>query len=296
MIVTCPSCETHFAVSDAALASGGRTLRCGRCGHKWHQFPAGTTAPPPPSPTPAEEIPLEMPPADAAEADGDAMESEDKPFDFDPKGGDAVPFDLGPAMEQEAPGEAGEAVKKEEEDPFAKIAELMMQTSPDPIPDMFSVGGGDGKPKKRGIAGLIVLVVAVVLAGLGGALFFLQDKVIDTFPATARVYERLGIHKEVVGAGLAFSQYQSERLSQDGNEVLVVRGVISNTTDQARSIPLLRLVLYEDQTPLQERVISPPQSSLDPKAGVGFRITLDQPDPHATRFAVTFTAAPPPSH
>jgi predicted Zn finger-like uncharacterized protein len=51
MIVTCPSCSVRYLVDPRALGQKGRTVRCARCGHTWHQDPAEETpsaAPPPP--------------------------------------------------------------------------------------------------------------------------------------------------------------------------------------------------------------------------------------------------------
>jgi hypothetical protein len=114
---------------------------------------------------------------------------------------------------------------------------------------------------------------------------------VDYVPGAASVYEEMGLRNEVVGAGLIFRNYNSERMVQENSEVLVVRGVIANTTDSVREIPLLRLALYNDKTLLQKKIISPPQTALDAHGSVGFRITLEQPDPSASRFEVTFASA-----
>lgn len=36
MILECPACQARFAVADAQIPSGGRTVRCGRCANQWH--------------------------------------------------------------------------------------------------------------------------------------------------------------------------------------------------------------------------------------------------------------------
>ncbi len=36
MILECPACQARFAVADAQIPTGGRTVRCGRCTHQWH--------------------------------------------------------------------------------------------------------------------------------------------------------------------------------------------------------------------------------------------------------------------
>jgi predicted Zn finger-like uncharacterized protein len=77
MILTCPNCTARFMIDGHALGAGGRTVRCGACGHSWLQLPepaADDAAPayaPPPAPGPmAEPAPAaetEAPPASAAE-------------------------------------------------------------------------------------------------------------------------------------------------------------------------------------------------------------------------------------
>jgi predicted Zn finger-like uncharacterized protein len=37
MILTCPSCATRYAVDGAKFPAHGRTVRCSKCGHSWHQ-------------------------------------------------------------------------------------------------------------------------------------------------------------------------------------------------------------------------------------------------------------------
>jgi predicted Zn finger-like uncharacterized protein len=72
MILTCPNCSARFMIDGSALVSGGRTVRCGACGHSWHQMPepaqaaepaaANRTAFAPPPIPPAEPV-VEPPPA-----------------------------------------------------------------------------------------------------------------------------------------------------------------------------------------------------------------------------------------
>jgi len=37
MILTCPSCDTRYSVDGAKFPAAGRTVRCAKCGHSWHQ-------------------------------------------------------------------------------------------------------------------------------------------------------------------------------------------------------------------------------------------------------------------
>lgn len=54
MDLVCPSCATRFVVEAAQLTPKGRTVRCGACGHKWHQHPEEAPAGPAQAPEPAE--------------------------------------------------------------------------------------------------------------------------------------------------------------------------------------------------------------------------------------------------
>lgn len=37
MILTCPDCATRYLLNTSVLQPHGRTVRCARCGHTWHQ-------------------------------------------------------------------------------------------------------------------------------------------------------------------------------------------------------------------------------------------------------------------
>jgi predicted Zn finger-like uncharacterized protein len=39
MILSCPSCETRYALDTAKLGATGRRVKCARCGHVWYQSP-----------------------------------------------------------------------------------------------------------------------------------------------------------------------------------------------------------------------------------------------------------------
>jgi len=306
MIVTCPSCETHFSVPDAALGPRGRTLRCARCGEKWHQQPE----------TVIDEIPLEMPPAKSKAkpvapppervADRDFDKPSESPVAGLPGfnlnlGGDGASFSFGSSAGLGGGFGSDDSLEEDnlpppaaDEDPFAHIAELMAQGA-EPIPEVFASPPPKPAPRRKGGAALWLLVIAIVLVSVAGALFWLQEWVVRAVPASATLYQDLGLRSEVVGAGLIFRDYSAERMQQDNSEVLIVRGVIANTTDNPLEVPLLRLSLTNGKITVQSKIISPPQTVLDAHGVAGFRITLEQPDPSATGFGVTFVNAKDPA-
>lgn len=282
---------TRFDVPDTVIGDRGRRVRCARCGHAWYHDPWRHD-----SITHDDEIPLEMDPVKTSGASSEVML--DNILDDDEETPSFAQPDSSKEAEEENDGADTftDSVSKEppgsQDDPFAKIAELMSSTAPDPIPDAFATPYAMTHHRRGGgvlwILGVILFLVVVV-----GTLWLEQDWVITHYPATAAYYESLNLRSSATGAGLAFRTYHADRLSQEGNESLVVEGIIENITNSKRNVPMLRLALWDNDVLVQQKFITPPQPSLDPRGSVGFRITLDQPNPSATRFDVTFTSAKP---
>ncbi|MBA2587503.1 MAG: zinc-ribbon domain-containing protein [Alphaproteobacteria bacterium] len=77
MILTCPSCDTRYSVDGAKFPAAGRTVRCAKCGHSWHQAGEGEAAPEAPEAVP------KAAPAAQPEADAEAPASRES-FPFSP--------------------------------------------------------------------------------------------------------------------------------------------------------------------------------------------------------------------
>jgi predicted Zn finger-like uncharacterized protein len=70
MILTCSSCGTRYSVDATKFPAAGRTVRCAKCGHSWHQAaqapePDEAAGVPPPAPVAAHEP---VPASETAEA------------------------------------------------------------------------------------------------------------------------------------------------------------------------------------------------------------------------------------
>ncbi len=283
MLVTCPNCSARYSVPDRVVGMKGRTMRCSRCQHQWEQ-PFVATQPEPPRRQRSEARLVVDPPRQRAPAPEASM-----PPAFEPP--EPIEDDLlAAAMRDEERGDDGGGEESRGPNPFDRIAEMMMEQPPAPVPDLFANSGGETERRRRGTLGLIAVAGVLVVAVIAVILYFMQDRVINKYPAAAHFYDKLGARNEIPGAGLAFRDIGVERTGKDNAEVLVVRGVIANTTDRELPIPPMHLVLFDGQNPVQDKSIDPPQPKLDGKGTVGFKVTLDQPDPHATRFEVNFEA------
>ena len=56
MILTCPSCDTRYAIDASKFPAAGRTVRCAKCSHSWHQPGEAAEAPEPASAQPAGQV------------------------------------------------------------------------------------------------------------------------------------------------------------------------------------------------------------------------------------------------
>jgi predicted Zn finger-like uncharacterized protein len=66
MILTCTSCDTRYSVDGSKFPAAGRTVRCAKCGHSWHQ-PGEAPETVPELPVPAAETAPEVPVSEPAD-------------------------------------------------------------------------------------------------------------------------------------------------------------------------------------------------------------------------------------
>ncbi|MBF0130649.1 MAG: zinc-ribbon domain-containing protein [Alphaproteobacteria bacterium] len=172
------------------------------------------------------------------------------------------------------------------------LDDILSGDAPEPIPEVFSGPPPRRSGGKKGRAKVWLFgFLGIVGIALGGA-WYMRTEIANRWPVVATVLETLHIPLQPVGAGLKVTGLQPERMAQDGDEVLVVKGMITNTTGKILDVPTLRLSLYDAKgVLLQESLGSASKDSLASGENVGFRLLLKQPSQSAQRFEVGFFSA-----
>ncbi|MBM3952921.1 MAG: DUF3426 domain-containing protein, partial [Rhodospirillales bacterium] len=162
---------------------------------------------------------------------------------------------------------------------------------PEPIPGALAPDeGAQVKGSRRGWIGPIAAIVVLVLfIGAGAGFYFARATVMRMVPMTKEIYSLLGLRAEALGAGLDIRSVVSERVNEGGTEVLSVRGVVANISTVERSVPHLRVILYDaNNRGIQSADLAPSVARLPAGGEMGFRVALRDPSPLARRLEVTF--------
>lgn len=304
MIISCPECETKFAVADAVLGERGRKVRCFKCGYAWHQMPEGVVAPAAAPRRPAQQ-PL-MPPT--ATVDEPAMSAEppiravapspapyvaatDLPLESGRSAPDDDDFDIPPIAPPDDFSALASTKHVDDEGGYNAVdVDALLGSRAEDISKVLSKR--ISQEEKSGGMGRWLLLL-LVLGGIGAALWYGRPQIIERFPAAAPLYKALGVPLEILGDGLEFRGVTSEMVKEGRTPILVVRGVIANIVDETRPVPLLRLVLLDTGGgTIQESFAKPRKDSLDGGQQMGFQIRLEDPSAAAVRYEVTFAEVP----
>jgi predicted Zn finger-like uncharacterized protein len=228
MILTCPSCGTQYVVKDGAIPPGGRQVRCASCKHSWHQDP--------------EELDLTAP----LEAGPDTAAVETFAADEDESIAEATLIEprSGPEAEERAYEEAlledqaetGESAAIAAE-PAPSISSTDWNAPPqaEAEDDDFSpfAAADAARPRSRSPI-LVILVVALVIAALAAAFWFL---------APPEWKARVGLPGNGSSPLALVTTHMDRQQLESGNELLTVTGRVINPTSSEQDVPPLQAQL-----------------------------------------------------
>lgn len=230
MIVTCPSCETSFAVDESLLGPRGRKVRCGECAHRWHQLPedAGTE----PAPPAAAEAP-ESAPEPAPEPPAEAVEE----APAEPESPEVVP----------APED-----KEEPSPPPVRGPKLFEAEEEDILDD------GD---RRFAVLGWSIFLIVFILIGCG--FYFGQKQIVAFEPRFQKLYDLVGLsaHDEtevaeaIPGEGLSIpaDKLLKSRKRVSGEAMIVIEGSVVNDTELDQAVPTLRATVANAKSEILAR-------------------------------------------
>ncbi|MEQ9559210.1 MAG: DUF3426 domain-containing protein [Rhodospirillales bacterium] len=248
--------------------------------------------PPPPAPEPA---PMPPPPAPEPADEPDPIMEPDTMIADDTDDGDmgVLPNDIDDMFEDDDEDiQPFESLinNDDEEDDLDSIESPDQMEDPDYIPDVFSAeeqDPDDDLPKKSILGKVIALFFVLLIGGLVAGTFFFKDELVAKVPQLNDVFKMIGFHQ--VGAGLQIQRVEHAQETDQGLEVLVIRGQIENVADGTRPVPMVRAVLFDAEgEPIQHADVAPLKSELAKGEKMSFKIRVREPSPLRRRITVTF--------
>ena len=165
---------------------------------------------------------------------------------------------------------------------------------PDEIPEVFTSPLSKRKQEKSGGGFVKFLMVSLLLiGGLVAGIYFGKDYIVEFYPDAEEYYAMAGLGGDAPGAGLDIRNVRSDRSDAGGKDILAVWGSIINVTDQDRTVPQIRVSLYDARNEeVQYMMIKPAKATLGPSENIGFKAEIEDPVPTARRLEVTFSDVP----
>ncbi|HEY1632505.1 MAG TPA: DUF3426 domain-containing protein [Rhizomicrobium sp.] len=257
MILTCPQCATQYRVDAAKFPASGRSVRCAKCGHRWHQDGPRAEAPVAAAPEPVFTAPPEQP--------------------------EPVPEPVRVHVpEPEAPRRAAYVAPAVEDDDVAGHEAHASVEPPE-------IGHGPERASWGRVIGMSfgwVALVAVVLV-IGFSAFVWRQQMAHAWPRSASLYAMLGL--KVNPVGIDFINVTHKRESEDGQAVLAIQGKLVNLSGHKVAVPPIE-VTFTDGAHHQvlKKSFAPGVAELEPGQIASFLARLSSPPAGATHMDLRF--------
>lgn len=140
-----------------------------------------------------------------------------------------------------------------------------------------------------GSASLVGWLVGVLVVLLMASAIIGRNEIVAGFPASASIYERLGL-PITIQLGLQFEDVESEKLSDGGVPILIVKGMVVNVAEGERMVPPIKITLLDgDGRELEHQLFEVKDTgALPARARTEFSARIVNPAEQARNFSVTF--------
>ncbi|WP_242468754.1 DUF3426 domain-containing protein [Rhodovibrio salinarum] len=272
MILACPSCGASFRIDADKLGARGRTVRCSKCKHTWHATPDDDRT----EDTAASEQAADRQP----EAPNPAPDGGPAPIGGEgPEPGDER------VLRTHAAYDDGRADSGAEASFDSTLRASRYRPYEDP-PEPVSQGQG-------GRGGLLLgwLLLALVVVGVIAGGWAFREQVVAQVPQAAQIYRLAGVEVPALGAGLELRDVTRTRRLVDGRSLLVIEGRVVNTTDRAKQLPPMEVVLFDAAGDEVARWrVRADVDRLEGRESTPFETRREDPPQTAREFALSFTA------
>lgn len=282
MIITCPECETRYTVKAAAFKAPGRKVRCASCGNEWFQEPP-EDAPAAGEPVAQDDIPAPPVVEGSAEPESDSDPESDVAGDGDALA-DAGSADAGSA--DGGPADDGNAVVARAREAATAREKAKKEKVASPFGEAGGASANKSAKRSRGtILGWTLLVGFV--AALVGALLAFRGDIVRFWPATAAIYDAIGMPAAV--QIMEFRKVGFEVSKENGLTVLSIQGEIVNVAEEAGPVPRVRVALRDKLgNELYHYFFAIPEAELAAGATAEFVSRLSSPPAAAVDLVLRF--------
>ncbi|MEM9634433.1 MAG: zinc-ribbon domain-containing protein [Pseudomonadota bacterium] len=311
MKIKCPDCSTSYEIKAEALGPKGRSVKCAKCGNRWHVSPSDED----------EEGTVDFKPAAAETSTASASDEKSSQRDEADWEADAAEETgiAGDDAGEDGPEAAGEeediadftpppATSRASVDEEKYAADLANESDDDDEIPSEDIESHAKRPKiivnpnkfRRNHIGAILnwmfrrnyrRIGGIALFGiaLAACVFFvlMRDNIVKQSPDLASLFQMIGL--DVNLRGLEFRNLRTFTEIEDGKRVLVVEGSIRNLLNENNTVPGVRLsIRNSDLQEIYAWTVEPRTKSLNGLDETRFRTILADPPETASDIQVRF--------